>query len=124
MNCNNELHRADLSLRRKQDSANQIICQYFWKHSSSTCSQNSVQTARLCLPFVLRDSRDNFFKSSEAAVPDAMSVSLDLPPQALPFLLLGPETFESSDDCFSLHGLSPRGFIGSNPLLALSLLEV
>ena len=85
---------------------------------------SSIQTAHLCLPFVLRDSRENFFNSSEAAVPDAMSVSLDLPPSALAFLLLVPEIFESSDDCFSLRGLLLRGLIGSHTLLALSLIEV
>jgi hypothetical protein len=78
----------------------------------------------LCLPFVLRHNCDNFFNSSEDAVPDAMSVSLDLPPQALSFLLLAPETFESSDDCFSMRGLLLRGLIGPHPLLALSLLEM
>jgi hypothetical protein len=49
----------------------------------------------MCLTFVLRDSCENLFNSSEAEVPDGMSVSLDLPPQALPFLLLYPETLES-----------------------------
>jgi len=93
-------------------------------NSSLLCSQSIIQIAHLCLPFVLRDGCESFFNSSEAAVPDIMSVSLDLAPQALPSLLLVPETFGSEDECFSSRILLQGGFIISHPPLTLSLLEV
>jgi len=88
------------------------------------CSQSSIQTTDLRLPFVLKGSFENFVKPFEAAAPDAMCVFLELPPQGLPFLLVVPKMFESSHDCFSLHGVLLRWLISSRPHLSLSLLGV
>jgi hypothetical protein len=110
-----------------EDNSTQLIkymLPFLEQYISLMFSQSSIQTAHSCLPFVLRDKCDNFFLSPEAAVPDAMGVAMDLPLQALLFLLLVPETFESSDDSFSLRGLLLRRLIGSHPFLGLSLLEL